>query len=212
MRNGKYGGARRNATRGGRSDQPRTIVRAAEPVCGDEAELSRSGVVAAAGDQDVPEAPERRATTVPVVERQQRMTGASVAVGLQRARVGRGAPLRFAQGRRVRPSGAARRREECAIRLLRRVAEVPVKAVHEDRGAAFGDRERVAPQAQRQPEPEIGAEQRVRALARKVRRRARDAEADGVQLAVQRDAAQLHATEQCLGVRDRRRTRVGVRH
>ena len=78
---------------------------------------------------------------------------------------------------------AARRREERAVGLLRRVPEVPLEAVQQDRGPALRDRERVAPQPQGEPEPEVRAQQRVRTLAREVRRRARHADADSVELA-----------------------------
>src|SRR5439155_9148946 len=57
-RRGKYGGDSRKPTRGGRSDQPRTMVSAAP----------RGGVVAAASDQHVTEAADCRAAGVPVGE------------------------------------------------------------------------------------------------------------------------------------------------
>ena len=121
----------------------------------DEAELPRRGVVAAAGDQNVSEPAERRAAAVPVDERQQGMTRAAVSVGLQCARVAGGAAFGLAQRRRVRTPGAARRREERAVRLLRRVAEVTLEPVQQDRRASLRDRERVAPEAEREAEPEI---------------------------------------------------------
>ena len=55
---------------------------------------------------------------------------------------------------RVWAAGAPRRREEGAIRLLGRVAEVAVEAVHEDRRPALPDGEGVSPEPQREAQPE----------------------------------------------------------
>ena len=71
-------------------------------------------------------------------------------------------------------------------------------------GAAVDDRKRVAPEPERQPEPEVRGEQRVRPLARQVRRRARDPEAERVERLAQRPRALLGPAQQRLGVRDRR--------
>ena len=136
-------------------------------------------------------------------ERQQRVHAASGAVVAQRARVGGGRELGLGEQLRVAPD--ARRVEERAVRLLRRMREVAREPVDEDRRAAVGDRERVAPQTQREPEAEVGGEQRVRALARQVRRRARDPDHDRVERRVELGPPQLERAQQRLGVRDRRR-------
>ena len=80
-----------------------------------------------------------------------------------------------------------------------------LETMEQDCGAALRKRKGVAPEAQRDTEAEVGAEQRVRPLAGQVGSRTRDADEDRVELAVERDAAKLHAAEQRFGVRDRRR-------
>ena len=58
-------------------------------------------------------------------------------------------------------------------------------------GQQRGALRRALPQAQGEPEPEIGPEQRVRPLAREVRRRPRDADADRVEPSFERRGARL---------------------
>ena len=82
---------------------------------------------------------------------QQRVARATVAVGLDRALV------RDGQRARLRPAPPARvarceRVEDRPVRLLRRVGEVAVEAVQEDRGPALDERERLAPEPQREAE------------------------------------------------------------
>ena len=166
-----------------------------------EPELARSSVVPAAGDDDVAEPAQRGAAGVPVDEREQRMAGASGAVGLQCAFVAAGSALHLRQRGAVRPC-CARRREEGPVRLLCGVRELPLEAVEQDCGAPLDERERVAPEPQRQTEAEMRGEQRIRTLTREVGRRARNPDADRVELTVERDAAQLDAAKERLGVRD----------
>src|SRR6266545_6175710 len=155
--------------------------RRADAVRGDEAELARGCVVATACDQDVPELSDRRAASIPIRERKQRVTRASAAVRLERTCVCSSGALGFGEGGRVgsRRPGC---REEGAVRLLRRMAEVTLEAMQEDRRPAFRDRERVPPESQGKAEPEIRAQQWIGALARKIRRRTRNSDADGVEL------------------------------
>ena len=61
------------------------------------------------------------------------------------------------------------------------------------------------------PSPRIGGEQRVRPLARQVRRQSRDPEADRVERPVEAGRAELDRAQQRLGVRDRRRAGVSGR-
>ena len=56
------------------------------------------------------------------------------------------------------------------------------------------------------------AQEGVRPLARQVGSRAWDADADGVQLAVERDPTQLDPAQQRFGVRNRGRTREDACH
>src|SRR3954452_23136819 len=56
------------------------------------------------------------------------------------------------------------------------------------------------------------AQEGVRPLARQIGSRARDPDADGVQLAVERDSAQLDPAEQRFGVRNRGRAREDACH
>src|SRR3989440_295226 len=149
-------------------------------------------MIASPGDDHVAKPAERRAATVPVHEGQQRMDGAPGAVGLERARIGSGETFGFREGSVVGTRGA-RRREERSVRLLRRMREVTLEAVEEDRGTAFGQRKRVAPEPECESEPEVRPEERVRAFAWKIRGRGRHGDADGVELVVERDASQLDA-------------------
>ncbi len=89
----------------------------------------------------------------------------------------------------------ARCREDGSIRLLRRMREVTLEAVEEDRGAAFGDRKRVPPESECDPEPEVRPEERVRALARQIRARRWHGDADGVELLVEGDPPELDAAQ-----------------
>ena len=67
-------------------------------------------------------------------------------------------------------------------------AKCAAEAAEQDRGAALGDREGVAPEPQREREAEERREQRVRPLAREVRGQARDPDHDRVELAASRSA------------------------
>ena len=75
----------------------------------------------------------------------------------------------------------------------------------EDRRPAVGYRERVAPEPERETEPDVGREQRVRPLAREVRGCCRDAEANRVERFAECTCAFLGPAEERLGVGDRRR-------
>src|SRR5919108_5092448 len=118
------------------------------------------------------------------------MARTAAPIRLERAGIRDRAAFGLGERRFVR-AGCARRSEESAVRLLRRMCEVTLEAVQQDRGPSVHDGKGITPQAQREPEPEVRAEERVRALARKVRRRARNADAHGVEPAVERDASQL---------------------
>ena len=131
------------------------------------------------------------------------MDAAAGTVRLHRPRVLRRPALGLRQHTRVAPR--ARRVEERAVRLLRRMREMAREPVEQDRGPPVGDRERVAPETQRKPEPEIRGEQRVRALARKVRSHARDPDHERVERRIELRASQRHRPQQCLRMRDRRR-------
>ena len=85
--------------------------------------------------------------------------------------------------------------EECAIGLLRRVREMAREPVEQNRRPAVGDRERVAPQPQCEPEPEIRGKQRIRTLARQVRSHARDPDHERIERLVEVRAAQLHCPQ-----------------
>ena len=177
--------------------------RRAVPMRGHEPELARCDVVATAGDDDRAEPVERGLAGGPVREGQARVAGAAAAIRVQRSLVRCGGSLGL--GERVRIASEAGRAEEGAIWLLRRVREVTAEAMEEDDGAAFDERERVAPEPQREPEAEVRGEQGVRRLARQVRRRGRDPDEQDVQRGVQLGRAQLDASEQRLRVRDRGR-------
>jgi hypothetical protein len=74
------------------------------------------------------------------------MARASGAVGLERTGIGGGGTLGFGE-RGVVGARGPRRREEGAVGLLRRMREVTLEAVEQDRGATFSERKRVAPEA-----------------------------------------------------------------
>jgi hypothetical protein len=120
--------------------------RRSDAVRRDEAQLSGGAVIARPGDDHMAKPAECRPATVPVHEGQQRMDGAPGAVGLERARIGSGETFGFREGGVVGTRGA-RRCEESSVWLLRGMREVTLEAVEEDRGTAFGKRERVAPEA-----------------------------------------------------------------
>ena len=98
-----------------------------------------------------PRRPSAGRHAVPVDERQQRMARTSRAVRIERAGVGQGRLLGLGNRRGIRPD-RPRAGEERAVRLLRRMAEVSLEAVQQDRGPALDERERVAPQPQRDAE------------------------------------------------------------
>jgi hypothetical protein len=77
--------------------------------------------------------------------------------------------------------------------------------VDENRRASVDDGKRVAPESKRETEPEVRREQRVRSLAREVRRRAGNAEADGVERLAERACAFLRPAQQRFRVRNGRR-------
>ena len=153
----------------------------------------------------------RRAVRAPARTRSSRRTaaadGASARRGTAAIAFGSAAAASSALARQVelaRRSGA-HRAEEVAIRLLARMREPPLERMDEDRGPSVDDRERIAPQPQRQTEPEVGGEQRVRPLARQVGSRARNAEADRVERLAERASAFLRPAQQRLGMGDGRR-------
>ena len=80
-----------------------------------------------------------------------------LAIRLDRSRVGYGGLLGLQQFDRLAPHARGRLKES-AVRLLRRVGEVPVETVQEDRGSALDQRKPVTPHPQGEPEPEIGSE------------------------------------------------------
>jgi hypothetical protein len=130
---------------------------------------------------------------------------APVAVRRDRLRVRSGRELRLAHEIRVPCGAGANRTKEVAVRLLARMRELPLERVHENCGSAVDDRERVAPQPQRQPEPQVRDQQRIRALAREMRRRPGDAETGRVERLAERARPLLRSAQQRLGVRHRRR-------
>ena len=119
--------------------------RGPDAVCRDEAELPGRAVIAAAGDDHMAEPSKCGLAAVPVNEGQQWMDGASGAIGLERARVRGGGTFGFGERGVVRARGA-RRREECAVRLLCGVREVTLEVVEEDGGASLYQRKGVAPE------------------------------------------------------------------
>src|SRR6185503_14785714 len=129
-----------------------------------EAELAGGDGVPAAGDDHRAEPAERGCTAGPVGEGQQRMARAALAIALDRALVGDGVALRADQLLRLARAGAERM-EDRAVGLLRRVGEMAVEAVHQDHGSPLDERERLAPESEREPEREVGGQQWVRPLA-----------------------------------------------
>ena len=118
-------------------------------------------------------------------------------------RIRRGGALGVGQHARI--ASCARRVEERAVGLLRRMCEMAREAVEQDRRPAVHDRKRIAPQAQSETEPEVRGEQGIRTLARQIRSHARDPDHERVERLVELCAPQLHGSQQRLGVRDRRR-------
>ena len=114
-------------------------------MCRDEAELPGRAVIAAARDDHMAEPSKCGPAAVPVHEGQQWMNGASGAVGLERARIGSGDIFGFGE-RGVVGARGARRREECAVGLLRGMREVTLEVVEEDRGASLCQRKGIAPE------------------------------------------------------------------
>ena len=200
---GKYGGLSRKPIRS--CPWPRAISSAAcDAVHRHEAELPHGRRVAGARDEHGAEPAERG-----LAARSSRGTAAADA---------RCAPSGTPRSRARPPPRRAPRRRARAGRGPSRVAwknvrygccvgcgEAPREPVEQDRGAAVDDRERVAPEAKREPEPEIRGEQRVRTLARQVRRHARDPDHERVERLVELGPPELHRPQQRLGMRDRRR-------
>ncbi len=131
-------------------------------------------------------------------------------VGLERPGVGSRGPLGI--GEQAWIAAGSRRVEERPVRLLRRMREVAGEPVDEDRSAAVGDRKRVPPHPEREPEPQVRSEQRIRTLAGQVRRRTRHPDHECVERPVELGPPQLHRPQQRLCVRDRRRTAVRRGH
>ena len=102
-------------------------------------------MVAAAGDDDVSEAPECGPAGVPVDEGQQRMARPAGAVCLQRTHVATRCTLRFGERRLIGARGSCCG-EERPVRLLRGMREVALEAVKQNRRSAFRDGKRVAPE------------------------------------------------------------------
>ena len=170
-----------------------------------EAELPDRGRVARAGDVDGAEALERRTAGLPIAERQQRVHRPPGAVLLESTRVGGDRVLRGGEQRRV--AGDRVGSEEDVVRLLRRPAEDAPEPVDEDDDAAVGDRERIAPQAERMGEAQVGREQRIRLFPRQERSGAGNPDDERVERFLESRPPQLDRTEKGLGVRHRRRPR-----
>src|SRR4029453_1675437 len=127
------------------------------------------------------------------------MTGPAGPVCVYGSLVARCCAFRRCQHAVLRPR-RARCGEKCTVRLLRRMGEVTLKAVEEDRGAAFRGREGLAPQPRRETKAGMGTEDRIRPLARQIGRRARDADADRVELSLESDPTELVRAKERFGV------------
>ena len=207
-RSGKYGGESRKPMRQRAAGAAaRHLHGRADAVRRDEPERARRVVVATAGDEHLAEPSERRRARAPVRVRQQRMVRSSLAVGARSPSRPPPPPARPRASGRLPRGARADRAEEVAVRLLARMRELPLERVDEDRGPAVDDRERVAPQPQRQPEPEVRDEQRVRPLARQVRRRPGMPRQSASSGSPSDARPLLGPAQQRLGVRDRRRPR-----
>ena len=174
---------------------------------GDEAERARGLVVAAARDHDGAEPVERGHAARPVGVRQERVAGAAGPVGGEPALVRRGRLLRGGELRRG--AAVAERVEERAVRILRAVLEVARELVEHDRGAALDDRERVAPEPQREPERDGRDRDRVQPLARRVMVLPRHPDHERIERLLEPGRAARDPAQERLGVRDRRRAREG---
>ena len=126
------------------------------------------------------------------------MAGSAGPVLADRARVRGGCTLGGGELLRLR----RRTRAECAQRVeerpvgrLARMRESPVEGAEEDRGATVRDREGVAPEPKRQPEPEVGSEDRVRPFAGQVRRRRRNPDDGDVQRLLEARRTSLDAAQ-----------------
>src|SRR5712692_10374684 len=133
----------------------RHLQRGSDAVHWDEAERARRVVVAAAGNEHRAEAVERRLARAPVGIRKERMVRASAAIRVDRLRILRCVRLCLAHESAVARRSSAYRAEELAVRLLARVREATVEGMDEDRRSAVGDRERVAPEPEREPETDV---------------------------------------------------------
>ena len=121
------------------------------------------------------------------------MNCAAGAVRFQRARVGNRNFLRASERSRVR--SAACGGEQRAVWLLCRMRKSALQTAQENSRPARAKRERVAPHPQCDAEAERRDEHRIRALARQMRSRARDADANRVELPVELGTPQLHAAQ-----------------
>src|SRR6266498_3078527 len=99
------------------------------------------------------------------------MAGAAGAVRGEGSRVGGCGPLGECELLGLPRAARADCLEEGAVGALRRVRKAAPEAAEQDRRPALDDRKVVAPESQRQAEPEIGGKRWVRRLARQVRRR-----------------------------------------
>ena len=148
-----------------RAAAARHLERGAEAVRRDEAELPCGLRVAAARDQDRAEPVRRGVAGAPFEERLQRVARAAGAVVRDRALVLDRAVL-----------GVAHRADVAARCARRRRARGTASAWGGGSGAAngwtriavppCGDRRRVSPEPQREPEPEVGGVDGVRTFAR----------------------------------------------
>ncbi len=192
--------------RGGPAARPCAISSAGPiPCVGHEPELARGGRVPAPGDEHGAEPLDRGLAGGPLGEREQRVARAARAVGLDRAIVRSGQLLGFGEILGIARAARARRLEERAERLLRRVRKPLGEAAEEDRRAALVDRELVAPQAEREAEGQVRGRHRVRSLAREHRGRVRHADADHVEPLLEPRRLRLDAAQESLGVGDRGR-------
>ena len=192
--------------RGGPPATPVAISSAAPTPCvGTKPSWRAAAASRQAATSTAPRSAELRQAAVPVGEREQRMAAVPAAVGVERPRVGARRPARPPRS----PAGPA---PPASPRRTRGTAAASGARSADGSGgrgsrSAVRDGKLVAPHPQREAEPEVRREQRVRPLAREVRRRARDAEADRVERPVERRRAELDRAQQRLGVRDRRRPR-----
>ncbi len=176
-------------------------------MCRHEAERSCRLVVAAARDEDRAEPVECRPAAVPVDVGKERVTGATGAVRGESALV-RGR-RQLAGGELGSGAAVAQCMEERAVRILGPVREVTREPVEDDRGSSLDDRERVAPEPERQPEGDCRHGQRVQPLARRVMVLPGHPDHDRVEGLLEPDRAPRDPPEESLRVSDRWRSGEG---